>query len=338
LVKDPQADKTPNLASIAAATGVSVATVSYALSGSGRVAPQTRERIRKVAEEWAYQQPRRRKTRSGIDTRAIVVVLSANDYEDRTPNYYVGDLLAGVESAASPLGAEIMIGFWHEQRPRVLSSKDAAGVLYLGADFDMAELRSVPLPGVLVGSYLPGCPLPSVLADNRQGVYLSTKALIDSGCRRIALASGLMSAPTSGDKYLGFLDALREAGLAPDPDHIVDVEFSVAGGIEAGERLFSSTAAIDGIVAGDDPIALGLLQVARKRGIDIPSDISVIGYGDSPMAESSDPPLSTVQVDRRAMAALAVEMLTDIGEPSYGSTPRTLLPPSVVFRGTTHPL
>lgn len=324
--------KSASLSVIAKATGYSTATVSHALNDSGRVSPETRERIRQVAEGLGYETPRRRRA---AQARTIAVVLSANVHEDQTPNYYVGDLLAGVEAAARARGIEVMIGFWDEQRPTILANTSLGGVLYLGGDFDPTELRQVPIPGVIVGSYLPGLRIPAVLADNRQGAYLATRALLDAGCRRIALANGQLTAPTSGDKYLGYCDALHEAGQQVDHSRVVHVDFSIAGGMAAGRQLLAGSAGIDGIVAGDDPIAVGIIQVAWRQGIDIPGDLSIIGYGDGVMSRESDPALSTVQVHRREMAKAAVDLLTTREGQRPRFSHRVLLPPSLELRGTT---
>lgn len=333
MVKKKDAGSAPpsRLSSIAQVTGYSTATVSHALNGTGRISSQTRERIREAAQTYGYETPRQRRARH---VRAIAVVLSANIHEDQTPNYYVGDLLAGVEAAASARGTEVMIGFWDEQRPTILTNKSLAGVLYLGGDFNSEEVRRVPLPGVIVGSYLPSCQVPAVLADNRLGAYLSTKTLIDAGCRRIALVNGQLTAPTSGDKYLGFRDAMHEAGLSLGPDQVVHVDFSISGGVNAGRQLFAQPGKLDGIVAGDDPIAMGLIQVAGQRGINVPGDVSIIGYGDGPMSRETEPALTTVQVYRREMARIAVELLADRSYTGEGRSHRVLLPPSIIVRSS----
>lgn len=324
--------KSASLSVIAKTTGYSTATVSHALNGSGRVSPETRERIRQVAEGLGYETPRRRRT---AQTRTIAVVLSANTHEDQTPNYYVGDLLAGVEAAARARGIEVMIGFWDEQRPTILANTALGGVLYLGGDFDPSELKQVPIPGVIVGSYLPGLQLPAVLADNRRGAYLATKALLDTGCHTIALANGQVTAPTSGDKYLGYCDALHEAGRQVDHSLVVHVDFSISGGLNAGRQLLDGSRKIEGIVAGDDPIAVGILQFAWRQGIDVPGELAIIGYGDGAMSRESEPALSTVQVHRREMAKAAVDLLTTKEGQRPRFAHRVLLPPSLELRETT---
>lgn len=327
--------KSPSLSVIAEAAGVSTATVSHALNDSGRVSPDTRIRVQKIARELGYETPRRRRSSR---MRTLAVVLSANGHEDQTPNYYVGELLANVEAAARTKDIEVMIGFWHEQRPTILTNSAIGGVLYLGGDFDAAELGQVRLPGVIVGSYLPGLQLPAVLADNRRGAYLATVALLEAGCRRIALANGQATAPTSGDKYLGYCDALHEAGIAVDPALVTHGDFSMAGGIEAGRALLGGQLGVDGVLAGDDPIAMGIIQTAWLQGIDVPGELSVIGYGDSAMSRESDPALSTVQVHRREMANVAVELLMgEEFEHSPGFAERRLILPTVHRRGTIRP-
>lgn len=324
--------KPASMSVIAQATGYSTATVSHALNDSGRVSPETRERIRAVAREYGYETPRRRRSKKG---RALAVVLSANIHEDQTPNYYVGELLAGVESAASARGIEVMIGFWDEQRPTILTNRSLRGVLYLGGDFDAEEVRRVPLTGVTVGSYLPGCLTPAVLADNRIGTYLATLALIDSGCQELAFVNGQIDAPTSGDKYLGFRDALLKSGLPFKPDRVHHANFSISGGLKAGRRLFSADPHVDGIVTGDDPIAMGVIQAAWQHGIQIPEDVSIIGYGNSVMSREAEPALSTVHVDRRRMSKLAVDLLSSQEASFPQEAHRILLQPSVVHRETT---
>lgn len=308
--------------------------MSYALTGSGRVSSETRQRILKVADELGYRGPHRRGVlRTGRKT--IAAVLSANLYEERHPNYFVAELLAGVEAAASQAGIEVVIGFWDEQAPIILTRHDLLGVLYLGADFSASQVDRVTQRSVIVGSYLLDSQITAVVGDNRLGARLATKELITGGCRRIALVNGQLAAPTSGDKYLGYVDALTDAGLLPQPRDILHVDFSVNAGVDAAESLLASADRPDGIVTGDDVIAFGIMRVARRNGLSIPHDLALTGYGDSHASRSTDPPLSTVRVFQPMMGRLAVRHLLSEHDPSVGSAQRTMVIPEFVRRGTT---
>src|SRR5690606_31253129 len=108
--------------------------------------------------------------------------------------------------------------------------------------------------------------------------------------------------------------------------------------IEAGRALLGGQLGVDGVLAGDDPIAMGIIQTAWLQGIDVPGELSVIGYGDSAMSRESDPALSTVQVHRREMANVAVELLMgEEFEHSPGFAERRLILPTVHRRGTIRP-
>lgn len=320
-----------SLTDVAVAAGVSKSAVSYALNGNGRVAEETRLRVREAAERLGYRPylPARRMATG--PSGALGAVLSPTRREGETPNYYVAELLDGAEQEARAGGLSLRVTMWAGEVPAMCADGTVDGLLYLGGAFDPGALALPSLPTVLVGTSFSQLACDAVLADNRRGMYLSTRHLLETGRRRPALLNGPDSAPTSDGKWLGFRDALHEAGLPAAAFPVVNADFSPDAGYEAARALLE-TGEVDGLVTGDDAICVGALHAARDLGIAVPGRLALVGYGDSPTGAMLRPRLSSVRVFQRDMGALAVRRLLERLEGRTSEVVRILVGPELIVR------
>lgn len=325
----------PRLEDVARAAGVSKAAASYVLNGNGRIAEDTRERVLAAAATIGYSVHRPARQVATGQTAALGAVLSPTRYESEIPNYYVAELLAGVEEEARSRSLAVHVTRWTGRVPAMALDGSVDGLLFLGGAFEPARLALAPLPAVLVGTSFPELELDAVLADNRRGMYLATRHLLEAGCVRPALVNGPDHAPTSDSKWLGFRDALKERGIRPDAFQVVFAEFSPEAGYHWTSRMLREPDVPDGLVVGDDAIAVGVLQAAEDMRVAVPEGLAIVGYGDSDVGQVLRPALSSVRVFQRRMGRLAVSRLVDRLEGRTDGYVRILVGPELVPRGSS---
>jgi LacI family transcriptional regulator len=200
------------------------------------------------------------------------------------------------------------------------------------------DLLEAGIPLVLVNRRAPDSGVPSATADDRQGIRLAVEHLAGLGHKRIAHIAGPLELSTGLDRHEGFHDAMRDLGLAPDPELVVVTRaFTEAEGARACAELLGRGGDPTAIVAANDLIALGCYDVFAERGLVCPDDISVVGFNDMPFAGRFQPPLTTIRIPHyeigMAAAELMLERLLNNGSPARD----VRLQPSLVVRASTGP-
>jgi DNA-binding LacI/PurR family transcriptional regulator len=196
------------------------------------------------------------------------------------------------------------------------------------------KLRERRLPIVLVNGYVKGIDAPFISNDDVASMELAVGHLVSLGHTRIGLAVGPERFVPVIRKVQGFEHAMRTLAATDDISDLVEWSlFSVEGGHAAASRLLDR--GCTAIACGSDMMALGVIRAARSRGLDVPRDISVVGYDDSPLIAFTDPPLTTVRQLVHAMGTAAVRALID--EISGVPAPRAefVFRPELVVRGST---
>jgi DNA-binding LacI/PurR family transcriptional regulator len=225
---------------------------------------------------------------------------------------------------------------------QMLLERGVAGIVFvsgLHADSSADPARYVALrrrglPIVLVNGYIAGVDAPFVSNDDVTSMDLAVTHLVAQGHARIGLALGPRRFVPVVRKITGFRAAMRRHLGCEDVDDLVECSlFSVEGGAAAAERLVD--AGCTALICGSDLMALGAIRAVRGRGMDVPRDVSVVGYDDSPLIAFTDPPLTTVRQSVQAMGSAAVRALLD--EISGVATPRAeyVFRPELVVRGST---
>jgi LacI family transcriptional regulator len=194
------------------------------------------------------------------------------------------------------------------------------------------------LPVVLVNRRLEDAALPSAVGDDKAGILLAVRHLVELGHRRIAHLAGPQDISTGYLRYEGFLEAIEATGAEADPELILIGDAVIES---EGSRLCA--ALLDGgrectaIVAANDLMALGCYDVLEERGIACPQEISVIGFNDMPFAAHFRPPLSTIRIPQYELGARAAELLLTTMQDSDAAPSQLQLEPELVVRGSTGP-
>ncbi|TCB95773.1 LacI family transcriptional regulator [Micromonospora zingiberis] len=334
---------------VARLAGVSTATVSRALRGLPTVSAQTRRRVLAAAEQLQYAVSPSASRLAGGRTGAVAVVVP------RITRWFFGVVVEAVEDFLHQAGYDLLLhnlGGREQNRQRLLRTanlhKRVDAVMLVATPLhpaDLTTLAALDLPGVTVssGTDVPGWPC--VRIDDVAAARTATRHLLDLGHRRIAHISGdpddELAFTAHLDRRHGYHEALRAAGLRPDPGLDVESGFDIAGGTRATEELLRRGDPPTAIFAACDEMAMGALTALRDAGLRVPQDVSLIGIDDH--ALSGVLGLSTIAQPATEQGRLAAEMLLDpLCGPAGASTINAagspvILPTRLVVRDSTAP-
>jgi DNA-binding LacI/PurR family transcriptional regulator len=203
-------------------------------------------------------------------------------------------------------------------------------------------LRKCPFPVVLAEIALPGFWVPSVGVDSFDAGFAMTRHLLDRGLRRIGFLANYAWVPMVRDRYQGYRRAMAEAGLDIDEGRVLlepamhpDFDDPVREPTQLARQFLQGARDLQGIVCGDDYLALGCLAAARELGLDVPGRLQVTGVSDYSLAARSEPPLTTYRVPYEEIGRKAFEVLGRMMSGDKPTTMETLLRGAPVARGST---
>lgn len=334
---------------IAEQLGVSIKTVSNVVNDRPNVGPRTRDRVQQAIRELNYRPQvgaqQMRTGTSGLITLAIPSLAGtyfselaqafADEAQRRRRSIMLHSTAAGREEEHS-----VLSGF-----TRVLGDGVVFNPLLIGEDV-IAQLGRTIQPTVFIGEHLEEADLPAgsdyVRTDNQRAAYDATAHLLALGRRRPAYLGALelfeaqQEHSTSRLRLRGYHQALEEAGgITPIIQSVPG--WSQEGGLAAVRTLLRERPEVDGIVCGNDDLARGALQGLHGLGIRVPDQISVIGHDNILEAPLTTPPLTTIDPDKRTLAATVLDLLTE-RIAGYDGPPRVIdTPYRLVERASTAP-
>ncbi len=295
---------------IARVAGVSAATVSRALSGHPHVSASTREAVRTAAQTLRYRPNLMAQDLAKGRSQTLGLLLPD------TVSAFWGRLVKGVETTLRENDYSLLMasaeGSTSDQHAlELLLSHHVDGLLIAGTDIPDAQLVALAesLPLVAVGRDIAGREDCALRVRNYEGAYQVTQHLIALGHTRIAHLSGPSGHGEANERRLGYRRALVDAGLVPDPDLLVEGEFTMRSGLIAMEHLLSAGRELTAVFASSDQMALGANLALYHRGLEVPRDVSLAGFDDQPFAAYCRPPLTTVAQPLFEMGQAAVRSL-----------------------------
>jgi LacI family transcriptional regulator, repressor for deo operon, udp, cdd, tsx, nupC, and nupG len=329
---------TRRLAEVAKKVGVSEATVSRVLNGKSGVSDTTRESVLTALDVLGYERPTQLR---GERARLVGLVLP----ELQNPIFpalaeVIGGALA--QRGFTPvLCTRTAGGLSEADYVEMLLDQHASGVVFAGGHFaEIAAphdhyrlLHRRGIPVVLINAAVENLDFPCVATDDVTAAGQSFRHLASLGHERIGLVLGPEDHMPSRRKLAAFSEHVRLAGLSVAPvEHAL---FSLEGGQAATTRMLRQ--GVTGIICASDVLALGAIRAARRAGLDVPSDVSVVGFDDSGWLNCTDPPLTTVRQPIESMGKAAVALLVNQMESLAVQTEELLFEPELVVRGSTGP-
>ncbi|MFF3322745.1 LacI family DNA-binding transcriptional regulator [Streptomyces sp. NPDC002889] len=332
---------TPRLSDIAAQAAVSEATVSRVLNGKPGVASPTRQRVLAALDVLGYERPVRLKRRSAGLVGLVIPELTNPIFPAFAQ--VIEQVLAG-HGYTPVLCTQMPGGATEDELVEQLVERGVTGIVFLSglhADTTADASRYVRLssrgvPFVLINGYNEAVDAPFVSPDDRSAARMAVSHLAELGHERIGLAIGPTRYVPSRRKAEGFTDALHTVLGVPrqEAENLIQrTLFSVEGGQAAAGLLMDQ--GCTGIVCGSDLMALGAIRAVRSRGLDVPGDVSVVGFDDSPLIAFTDPPLTTVRQPVKAMATAAVNALIEEIQGNPVHRTEFVFQPELVVRGST---
>lgn len=326
---------------IAREAGVSQPTVSRALRGDPRVAPATIAHIERVARRLGYVPSAAGRTLSTRRTGTVAVVVAD------IANPFYTELIDALHQELGAAGQRAVLlnertgGHRADGLRELLRAHVADGAILATATIDAGTrelLETERAPIVQVVREIAGAPRDAVVCDNRGGGALAAALLADLGHRRIAAINGDPDTSTAREREAGWTEALAEHGLALEPALRRGGPFAHHTGYGACLDLLDAPSPPTAILCGNDVIALGALDAARRRGVDVPGELAIVGFDDIALAGWESFRLTTVRQPLAAMAQEAVRLLTARIAADDGPPPRrTVFPVELIQRATTAP-
>ncbi|WP_461005762.1 LacI family DNA-binding transcriptional regulator [Streptomyces capparidis] len=321
------------MADVAARVGVSRALVSLVFRNQPGAGRETRERVLRAAEELGYRPDNAARLLARGRSRTLGVMMNVHQP-------FHADVVEVVYQEAERHGYDVLLSAsapGRDERKAVdaLLGHRCEALILLGSAADSAHLddlgrRSVV---VVVGRRVPGAHVDSVHSADTKGIRQAVDHLVELGHRRVAHIDG-GTGPGSADRRRAYRAAMRRHGLT-DRIHVIPGAHSEEAGMAAGQRLLDGAELPTAVLAANDRCALGLMHTLGRAGVDIPRDLSVVGYDDSHLSHLSHINLTTVRQDTARIAQAAVNAaITRLEDPTTAPG-ETVLDPALVIRGTT---
>jgi len=316
------------LSDIARLAGVSRSAASRALDQQSPSNSAGAKRVRAIAAEhgyvpnaWAANLRRQRSGLIGVVVPRLTDTIMAMLYEALVVECESRGLRATVVTTGDEPRRELELG-------RSLVAQRVDGLILTtartdGSDPLLTELREQGVPHAL--ALRSDGISPCAAVDDVLGGALATQHLLDHGHRRIAFVGGPRYASSSQGRERGYREALQAAGVEVAPELVLESNFSMEAGADAGRRLLALAEPPTAVFTANDSLAVGLLAVAQRRGLTVPADLSVVGYNDTRLASNLAVPLTSVRVDFTLLARDAMDLLSAGHEIEPGVT-RTTAP------------
>lgn len=327
---------------VARAAGVSPSTASRVLNGRAiSVATETRERILQATDTLGYQPNASAQNLRFHKTRTVGVLVP-----DLT-NPFFPEVLEGIRTAAAQEDFFILLANTVEDRERerayikLLQEKRVDGLIISTAgeladeETLVSEMQKGRFPYVLVCRPIPGAERNFVGADDLGGASLAVNHLISLGHRRIAHLCGPLFAGSALRRLQGYRKCLKEHGIPFDGQLVVETDFSEESGYHAMKKLLAGTPPT-AVFAANDFSALGALRACEEAGLQVPGDISIVGFNDITLAVRSRPQLTTVHMPLAELGSAAFQLLQRLMCGEEGGGP-IIFPTSLAVRQSTGP-
>src|SRR5215467_8532992 len=330
-----------NIKEVAKRARVSTATVSRTINNSAKVKPGTAERVRKAIEELNFYPNTHARTLVSGRSRMLGLIIS-----DIT-NPFFPELVKSFEDQAVQRGKEVIIGNTDYNPKRMagciqrMVERKVDGVAIMTSEADpalMMELTRRNIPTVFMDTGKPGPHTANIRIDYAQGIREALQHLFSLNHRRIAFISGPMNLESAQRRLDAFISGMKARGIDLGSELVEKGDHRIEGGISAMRNLLRLRDRPTAVITSNDMTAIGALGTIHDAGLEVPRDLSLIGFDDISFANLTQPPLTTVRLSRSQLAITALAALEklirkeDVGDSDY------TIPTHLVMRGSTRTL
>ncbi len=330
---------------VAKAAGVSTATVSRIINNSPLISPSTRKKTLKVMKELNYVPNSMARALSNKKPFNVTLLIDVKDMKSYS-NPFFYEVVHGIETAVYKKGLCLTIASardpdkkhdildWH------INGKRVQGLIIPASLADekiIARLEKIEFPFVVIGE-------PSeyderlswVDIDNRQGGRQAVEHLLEKGYRKIAFIGGSVDERFNKSRLLGVKDALLESGMLHSERYIKECNGSKQDAYLKMRELIDMRERPDAVIGGDNIICFGAMKALAEAGLAIPGDTGVLSFNDYPLAELTEPPLTSVVIDVFELGVRAAEMLLDMMDDPGAERRQGYIPTRIKARESTN--
>jgi len=290
--------------------GVSLATVSRVINGTAKVSEKTRQKVMAAMKALNYRPNSAAQSLASNCYNSIGMLVS----EVHGP--FFGEMMSGVETVLRAAGKHVIIAAGHSDEQ---SEKEAieflrgrscdALILHADAVTDqyLIDMANEDAAFVVINRHIDAIADQCISLDNRHGGYLATKALLEQGHRQIAYIAGPLKKSDAKERLQGHKKALREFGVSFDAALMREGDFESASGAQAMSDLLASGKTFTAVACGNDEMACGAMNTAREAGLQLPEQLSIIGFDNVIMSRYTFPHLSTIDYPVSEMGQMAAK-------------------------------
>lgn len=317
----------PTLKDVAKLAKVSVSTASYAMNGSSLILPETKQRVLDAAKELGYRINGSAKNLKKSKTEIVAVFISG------FTGPVFNEMLEGVHDYVAKHGYELVVCASNDKHRLIVENHfDGAIVLNYHMEDDLLEMvASEKMPIVVLDRESNHPHVYPLLLPNESGLKHLMEAVVTAGHKRIGFMAGQKASFDGEKRFEAYQLFMQENDLPVYYDDLIRADFTEASGYDCMlaylERPEGKTVAT-AFVCANDEMAIGAMRAIKEKGLSIPEDIAVIGFDDIPIAMYTDPPLTTVKVNKKQWGKEAAKRLLDVIEKK---TPEDAEPTIVEF-------
>lgn len=288
--------------------GVSLATVSRVMNNNARVSEATRNKVLAAMAQLGYRPNSIAQSLASNRSNSVGILVS----ELHGPFY--GEMLSGIENECRAAGKHVIIAAGHSEEASekdgiefLISRSCDALILHVEAVSDdyLIKLAAGSLPIVLINRFIPQLADNCISLDNELGGYLATKQLLQQGHTQLAYMAGPMWKSDAKDRYSGHLRAMAERGLHFNTALLAEGDFQDSSGSRCMQQLLAKGVPFSALVCANDEMAAGAMEVARDHGLQVPQDLSIVGFDNLILARYIYPKLTTIDYPIGEMGRMA---------------------------------
>jgi len=333
----------PTIKDVAKKAGVSLSTVSLVMNRKKNVSEETVKKVQHAIDELDYH-PRRSAQGLASKRSGNIGFILTSDHFSRAEPFYT-KIFLGSEFEARKHSYYIILttveqNFNKKSIPRLLLERNVDGVILAGKVPDglIHYIKQIDIP-ILFIDYFPanGGNYPAVLIDNIAGAKQAIKHLIKKGHNQIAFVGGDITHPSIQERFLGYKQALEEAKI-PFDENLVIIDEDYPGdknGYSALCKLQTRKSSFTAIFAANDAMAFGCMRCLKEKGVKVPDQIALVGFDDVDVAWQMEPQLTTMQVDKEDMGAIAVKSIVNMISTRKKSLGKILVPVELIIRNSS---
>lgn len=304
---------------VAKEAGVSTATVSYVMNNLDKIKPDTRERVLEAIKKLNYTPSSTARSLAKKEARQIALIVPFEDKSKRsilTENPFFQEFISGIQYKCSETGYNAnILGIDNEQRfSKLINSGDLSGVIVLGyiGENNYRLLSKLNIPAILLDQERNEDCFINLRADDEKGGFLGGEYLVNSGHTKIGFAAGnFWTTPIYQYRFNGFRKALSLHNIDFDPSLIYQDEISYDDGYKIASKIKDNLDKMTALFCASDILALGIIKGLHSLGINVPEDISIMGFDDIKHSKFFIPGLTTINQDIFSKGEKAVQIIID---------------------------